>query len=116
MSLTEMKLESHSKIRIDFGGGNLSSDGGLLLMKEFLSKVGFERLAAAKFKTIDGAKRFHSDVENLMQVMYVSIPAHFLVAFKEVMIHGRMVVDYTAKCGNGSGFCFTIVSHFLSPR
>lgn len=39
-------------------------------MKEFLSKIGFERLAAAKFKTIDGAKRFHSDVENLMQVMY----------------------------------------------
>ena len=29
MSLTEMKLESNSKIRIDFGGGNLSSDGGL---------------------------------------------------------------------------------------
>ncbi len=59
MSLTEMKLESNSKIRIDFGGGNLSSDGGLLLMKEFLSKIGFERLAAAKFKTSDGAKRFH---------------------------------------------------------
>ncbi len=69
MSLTEMKLESNSKIRIDFGGGNLSSDGGLLLMKKFLSKIGFERLAAAKFKTIDGAKRFHSDVENLMQVI-----------------------------------------------
>ena len=39
MSLTEMKLESNSKIRIDFGGGNLSSDGGLLLMKEFLAKM-----------------------------------------------------------------------------
>ena len=48
MSLTEMKLKSNSKIRIDFGGGNLSSDGGLLLIKEFLSKIGFERLAAAK--------------------------------------------------------------------
>ena len=57
MSLTEMKLESNSKIRIDFGGGNLSSDGGLLLMKEFLSKIGFERLAATKFKTTDRAKR-----------------------------------------------------------
>ena len=70
MSLTEMKLECNSKIRIDFGGGNLSSDGGLLLMKEFLSKIGFERLVAAKFKTSDDAKRFHSDVDNLMQVMY----------------------------------------------
>ena len=70
MSLTEMKLECNSKIRIDFGGGNLSSDGGLLLMKEFLSKIGFERLVTAKFKTSDDAKRFHSDVDNLMQVMY----------------------------------------------
>ena len=70
MSLTEMKLESNSKIRIDFGGGNLSSDGGLLLMKEFLSKIGFERLAATKFKTTDRAKWFHSDVDNLLQVMY----------------------------------------------
>lgn len=70
MSLTEMKLECNSKIRIDFGGGNLSSDGGLLLMNEFLSKIGFERLVAAKFKTSDDAKRFHSDVDNLMQVMY----------------------------------------------
>ena len=61
ISLTEMKLESNSKIRIDFGGGNLSSDGGLLLMKEFLSKIGFERLAAAKFKTTDKAKRVHTD-------------------------------------------------------
>ncbi len=61
MSITEMKLESNSKIRIDFGGGNLSSDGGLLLMKEFLSKIGFERLAATKFKTTDRAKRVHTD-------------------------------------------------------
>ena len=70
MSLTEMKLESNSKIRIDFGGGNLSSDGGLLLMKEFLSKIGFERLATTKFKTTDEAKRIHTDVDNLLQVMY----------------------------------------------
>ena len=53
MCLTEIKLEINSRIRIDFGRGNLSSDGGLLLMKEFLSKIGFERLAAAKFKTTD---------------------------------------------------------------
>lgn len=39
-------------------------------MKEFLSKIGFERLATAKFKTTDEAKRFHTDVDNLLQVMY----------------------------------------------
>ena len=70
MGLTEMKLECNSKIRIDFGGGDLSSDSGLLLMKEFLSKIEFERLATSRFKTTDRAKRFHSDAENLLQVIY----------------------------------------------
>lgn len=92
MSLTEMKLENNSKIRIDFGGGNLSSDGGLLLMKEFLSKIGFERLAAAKFKTIDGAKRFHSDVENLMQVMYQIHSAVVIMVYLQIPIVGPEVL------------------------
>lgn len=70
MSITEMELKSNSKIKIDFGGGNLSSDGGLLLMKEFLSKIGFEQIAAAKFKTTDKSMRIHTDVENLKQVLY----------------------------------------------
>ena len=64
MSLTEMKLESNSKIRIDFGGGNLSSDGGLLLMIEFLAKIGFDHMSTAKFKTTDDAKDIHSDSDN----------------------------------------------------
>ena len=58
MSLPEMKLNCNNKIRIDFGDGNLSSDGGLLLMKEFMVKIGFERLAAAKFKTTDSRSDF----------------------------------------------------------
>lgn len=71
MSLTQMALKSNSKIKIDFGGGNLSSDGGLLLMKEFMNRIGFEQLAADRFKTTDKAmKRFHTDADNLQQVMY----------------------------------------------
>ena len=48
---------------------------GLLPRKGFLSKIGFEHFAAAKFKTTDEAKRFHSDADNLLQGMYQIFPA-----------------------------------------
>ena len=35
-------LESSRKIKINFNGGDLSSDAGLLLIKEFVSKLGID--------------------------------------------------------------------------
>jgi len=32
------------KIKINFNGGDLSSDAGLLLIKEFVAKIGFTKL------------------------------------------------------------------------
>ena len=40
-------LQSNRQIKINFDGGDLSSDAGLLLIKEFVSKIGFERLLRA---------------------------------------------------------------------
>ena len=37
-----LSLESNRKIKINFNGGDLSSDAGLLLIKEFVSKLGFD--------------------------------------------------------------------------
>ncbi|MCB7344597.1 transposase, partial [Blautia obeum] len=37
-------LQSNRQIKINFDGGDLSSDAGLLLIKEFISKLGIERL------------------------------------------------------------------------
>ena len=34
-----LSLESNRKIKINFDGGDLSSDAGLLLIKEFVSKL-----------------------------------------------------------------------------
>ena len=36
--------ESNRQIKINFDGGDLSSDTGLLLIKEFVSKIGIDRL------------------------------------------------------------------------
>ena len=39
-----LSLESNRQIKINFDGGDLSSDAGFLLIKEFVSKIGIDRL------------------------------------------------------------------------
>ena len=71
MNILDTKsLECNRKIKINFNGGDLSSDAGLLLIKEFAAKIGFLKLIKNKFKTNDMSVRFHKDNENLMQVVF----------------------------------------------
>ena len=53
--LNTLSLKSNSQIKINFDGGDLSSDAGLLLIKEFVSKIGIDRLFSHSFKTNDSA-------------------------------------------------------------
>ena len=46
-----LALESNRQIKINFYGGDLSSDAGLLLIKEFISKLGIDTLLEKAFKT-----------------------------------------------------------------
>lgn len=76
--LNTVSLESNSQIKINFDGGDLSSDAGLLLFKEFLFKIGAVKLINRMFKTNDTAWfRIHRDDANLMQVIYQIISACF---------------------------------------
>ena len=76
--LNTFSLESNKQIKINFNGGDLSSDGGLLLIKEFASRVGLVKLVKKLFKTNDPASfRIHSDPDNLMQMIYQIIAAYF---------------------------------------
>lgn len=75
--LNTLTLKSNRQIKINFNGGNLSSDAGLLLIKEFAAKIGFTKLIKKKFKTNDKSVRFHKDDENLMQMIYQIISAYF---------------------------------------
>lgn len=76
--LNTVSLESNTQIKINFDGGDLSSDAGLLLFKEFLFKIGAIKLINRIFKTNDHAWfRIHKDDANLMQVIYQIISAYF---------------------------------------
>ena len=76
--LNTISLESNKQIKINFNGGDLSSDGGLLLIKEFAAKIGLLKLVNRLFKTNDHTTcRKHTDAENLMQMIYQIIAAYF---------------------------------------
>ena len=71
-------LQSNRQIKINFDGGDLSSDAGLLLIKEFISKLGIERLLNRSFKINDSAVfRYHTDRDNLLQMIYMIMAGYF---------------------------------------
>lgn len=76
-NLNTKTLQSNRKLKINFAGGELSSDAGLLLLKEFAAKTGFLKLVKSTFKTTDTAVRFHQDSDNLMQIIWQIITAYF---------------------------------------
>lgn len=77
-SLMDTPLESNMNHKINFNGGDMSSDAGLLLLKEFINKLAIDRLIKKLFKTNDSAaSRLHKDFENLLQVIYQFIAAYF---------------------------------------
>ena len=76
-SLNTFAMESNKQFKINFAGGDLSSDAGLLLIKEFAAKIGYEDLVRKNFKTNDHAvSRHHTDADNLLQMIYQTIAAY----------------------------------------
>ena len=66
-----LSLESNRKFKINFDGGDLSSDAGLLLIKEFVSKLGIDKLFSQSFKTNDSALfRYHTDKKTSSDDIY----------------------------------------------
>ena len=89
--LNTVSLESNSQIKINFDGGDLSSDAGLLLFKEFLFKTGAVKLVNRMFKTNDTAWVEYG--EFLYQAGSWSHPRR--VVFKIEKPYGQMIHLYT---------------------
>lgn len=76
--LDDIQLQSNNKIKLNFGGGDLSSDSGLIPINEFARKIGFDEVIRSNFKTNDKATyRQHTDTENILQKIYQIIAAYF---------------------------------------
>ena len=96
--LNTISLESNKKIKLNFKGGDLSSDGGLLLIKEFAAKIGLIKLIKQLFKTNDHSNyRLHTDSDNLMQMVYQIIAAYFKDDCADELTHDPVMTAILGK-------------------
>jgi hypothetical protein len=76
--IDEIQLKSNRKIKLNFDGGDLSSDTGLFLPSEFAARIGFEKVAAGIFSTGKAAaNQLHGDGKILMQEVFQTIAGYF---------------------------------------
>lgn len=75
--LNTLSLNSNRKIKINFNGGDLSSDSGMILIHEFAQKLGLEQLLEQDFSTNDDTIRKHTDSKNAIQKIYQLIAGYF---------------------------------------
>lgn len=76
-SLLEKATNFNRKIKINFDGGDLTSDAGLLLYKEFDEKIGFSKTIQETLKVKDNAKfRVHSNSDIAIQKIYQNIAGY----------------------------------------
>ena len=74
MSLQHNALQFNTKFSFDFNGGNLSSDSGLLFIKEFIHKIGFDNLLKQYFGT--DKRKIHSISSVIEQLIYQNIAGY----------------------------------------
>ena len=76
-SLLEKSLNFNRNVKINFDGGNLTSDSGLLLYSEFDKQIGFSRTIKDVFCVNDGiSHRNHRNEDILLQKIYQGIAGY----------------------------------------
>ena len=76
--VNDTSFSFNKQFKFNFNGGELSSDGGLFLLKEFAHRIGFEKIIRDNFQTNDSAAfRFHTDDKNLMQRIFQLLAGYF---------------------------------------
>ena len=76
-SLLEKSLTFNRNVKINFDGGNLTSDSGLLLYSEFDKQIGFSRTIKDVFCVNDGiSHRNHRNEDILLQKIYQGIAGY----------------------------------------
>ena len=85
-SINHRILKNNHNIDVNFEGGNLSSDSGLLLIHEFIHQLGIDNVIKELFQTNDHAIfRIHTDFANFMQMLY-QITLNFMSNVKRTVV------------------------------
>jgi len=73
-SIPQGSLQFNNSLSFDFGGGNLTSDSGLLIVRELLEKLGLRKVLQSLFD--DGAPRTHVISSIIEQLLYQHIAGY----------------------------------------
>lgn len=77
-SILNNNLKFNKNIKFNFDGGDLTSDAGLIFIKEFDDKLGFSKAIKEYFKiSKDGAIRYHTNSDLVIQRIYQHILGYF---------------------------------------
>ena len=76
-TLQESRVNFNSKLVINNAGGNLSSDAGLILVKEFMDSIGFSKLAH-QVLTFNDKRNYwtHDNISLLEQFLFQLIAGY----------------------------------------
>lgn len=77
-SINELRLKSNNKTKIIFDGGNLSSDGGMLLLKDFMFMLRIPEMFQQMFRPNDTRRyAIHTNADLLLQAVTQIIAGYF---------------------------------------
>lgn len=97
-SMPEIRLNCNRDWKINFDGGDLSSDAGLLLFKEFIHRFGVQTMLANCFKTTDTASyRVHRDDANLLQMILQIVSGYFTDDCADELAHEPVMTAILGK-------------------
>lgn len=77
-TIPDAPFEFNKRATADFNGGNLSTDGGLILIREFMEKIGFCTLLEDAMAHIDDSStaRIHTDADIVEQIVLHRCAGH----------------------------------------
>lgn len=83
---------------INFNGGNLSSDGGAILLLQFLNQIGFDELIKS-IPYCDSRKfRIHSNTSILLQLIYKKLLGYFSQKDQSVLKDDPLLSKFSFAC------------------
>ncbi|MCF8009140.1 MAG: transposase, partial [Halanaerobiales bacterium] len=71
VTISEKRMNFNSNLKLNFDGGNLTSDSGLLLYKEFDNEIGFSQVIKESLSFDDNIDhRIHKNEDVILQRIY----------------------------------------------
>ena len=95
-SISDFSFKINRSLKINFDGGDLTSDAGGILIEEFMRRFGITDLFKT-FKTKDSAVRTHTDADNLHQVLSQILLAYYNDNDADALAHEHVLTTALNK-------------------